>query len=263
MAPVADDEPQRLTLALPKGRIFDDAIPLFLRAGIDLRGLGSGGDRRLTFDLPSAVRVLLVKPTDVPTYVDHGIADLGIAGRDTLEEQQRDLYEPVDLRIGRCRMAVAEPRSRPVALRPGMRLRVATKYPRVAASHYRTLGIDPEIIPLQGSVELGPLTGLSDQIVDIVESGETLRQNDLIERATIFEVTSRLVVHPASLKLKTARIMAVIEVLRAAVAEHDAARSRSPTQRAAPTPAAEATVQAARASHGDPQRARSGKRARA
>jgi len=135
-----------------------------------------------------------------------------------------------------------------------MRLRVATKYPRVAASHYRTLGIDPEIIPLQGSVELGPLTGLSDQIVDIVESGETLRQNDLVERATIFEVTSRLVVHPASLKLKTERIMAVVETLRVAVAEHDG------TTPAATAPTLERTARGSRpAAH----EARSTRRARA
>lgn len=207
-----------LTFALPKGRIIKAARPLLAAAGIDLSAaLDDDGDRRLMFDLPGEHRVLLVKPTDVPTYVEHGIADFGIAGRDTLEEQSRDLYEPVDLGIGRCRMAVAEPSERPARLERGMALRVATKYPRVAARHYRRKGIQPEIIPLYGSIELAPLTGLADQIVDLVESGETLRQNQLVEVETVFDVSSRLVVHPASLKLKQRAVTAVIDAMAEAV----------------------------------------------
>ena len=175
------------------------------------------------------LRVLLVKPVDVPTYVEHGIADLGIAGYDTLMEEARDLYEPEDLAIGACRLAVAEPVARPVNLRRGMALRVATKYPRLALRYYRSRGIQPEIIPLSGSVELGPITGLSDQIVDLVESGETLRQNNLRETATILHVTSRLIVHPASLKLKQSAVARTICALRAAVA----ASPRSPLVRTA------------------------------
>lgn len=214
MARVADG----LTFALPKGRIIKAARPLLAAAGIDLGAvLDDDGDRRLMFDLAHGHRVLLVKPTDVPTYVEHGIADFGIAGRDTLEEQSRDLYEPVDLGIGRCRMAVAEPGDRPARLERGMALRVATKYPRVAARHYRRKGIQPEIIPLYGSIELAPLTGLADQIVDLVESGETLRQNQLVEVETVFDVSSRLVVHPASLKLKQRAVTAVIDAMAAAV----------------------------------------------
>src|SRR5690606_16905333 len=148
----------------------------------------------------------------------HGVADLGVAGYDTLCEEARDLYEPVDLGVGACRLAVAEPADRPVTLRRGMQLRVATKYPRLALRHYRSRGIQPEIIPLAGSVELGPITGLSDQIVDLVESGETLRQNNLRETDTILYVTSRLIVHPASLKLKQGPITALIAALRDAVA---------------------------------------------
>ena len=208
---------KRITFALPKGRILKDAAPLLAACGLSLDGVAQSGDRRLQFDVGSEFRVLLVKPTDVPTYVGHGIADIGIAGRDTLEEQSRDLYEPVDLEIGRCRMCVAEPRNRPVASAAGTRLTIATKYPRVAERHYRTLAIETEIVPLFGSVELGCLTGLADQIVDIVESGETLRQNDLVEVETIFPVSSRLVVSPASLKLDRARIGDTIEAVRAAV----------------------------------------------
>jgi ATP phosphoribosyltransferase len=211
MAPPTDPT---LTLALPKGRILAQALPLLARAGVDLAAAGPPG-RRLLVDLPG-LRVLLVKPVDVPTYVDHGVADLGIAGYDTLCEEARDLYEPVDLGVGACRLAIAEPRDRPVRLRRGMALRVATKYPRLARSHYRARGIQPEIIPLQGSVELAPLTGLADQIVDLVESGETLRQNNLREVETILHVTSRLIVHPPSLKLKQASVARLVEALRAA-----------------------------------------------
>lgn len=215
MAPVRE-RPQ-LTFALPKGRILDQARPLLAAAGLDLAALDAAG-RKLLVDLPGGERLLLVKPTDVPTYVERGIADLGIAGRDTLLEQGRDLYEPVDLAIGRCRMCVAEPEDRRAGLRRGMSLRVATKYPHCALRHYRGKGIQPDIIALFGSVELGPITGLADQIVDLVESGETLRQNRLVEVETLFEVSSRLIVNPASLRLKQAKIAGVIADLRRAVA---------------------------------------------
>jgi ATP phosphoribosyltransferase len=221
MAPRADG----LTLALPKGRILKQALPLLRRVGIDLAGVWEGEhDRRLLFELPArperpgGARVLLVKPVDVPTYVEHGVADVGIAGADTLGEEARDLYEPLDLGIGACRLVIAEPAARPTPLRRGMALRVATKYPRLTLNHYRSKGIQPEIIPLFGSVELGPITGLAEQIVDLVESGETLRQNNLREVETILYVTSRLIVHPASLKLKQAPITALITALRDALA---------------------------------------------
>ena len=210
-----------LTFALPKGRILKQALPLLKRVGVDLAAVWEGEhDRRLLFDLPGDARILLVKPVDVPTYVEHGIADVGIAGSDTLGEEARDLYEPVDLGIGACRLVVAEPAARPTALRRGMALRVATKYPRLALRHYRARGIKPDIIPLFGSVELGPITGLSDQIVDLVESGETLRQNNLREVETILHVTSRLIVHPASLKLKQAAVTDLIAALREVAAPH-------------------------------------------
>lgn len=211
-----------LTLALPKGRILAPALALLRAAGLDTGPVGlADDDRRLMLELPSSGgggwRVLLVKPSDVPTYVEHGVADLGIAGADTLEEQASDLYEPVDLEIGACRLAVAEPIDRPARLRRGMDLRVATKYPNLARRHYRSKGISPEIIPLYGSVELGAITGLADQIVDLVESGETLRQNRLVEVETIMHVTSRLIVHPASLKLAPDRLATIIDALRDAV----------------------------------------------
>ncbi|MCA9636912.1 MAG: ATP phosphoribosyltransferase [Myxococcales bacterium] len=213
MEPVAEP----IAIALPKGRILEEALPLLARAGIDLEGLVADAGRRLLLPTPLGGRVLLVKPVDVPTYVEHGIADLGIAGLDTLAEEDRDLYEPVDLGIGACRLVVAEPVDRPWIRRPGAELRVATKYPRLALRHYRARGIQARVIQLFGSVELGAVTGLADQIVDLVESGETLRQNHLREVETILKVTSRLIVHPASLKLKRARIEGLIDALRDAV----------------------------------------------
>ena len=209
--------PEALTFALPKGRILGPAVELLRRAGVDLGAVGRAQDRRLMLDLPDGGRALLVKPSDVPTYVEHGVADLGVAGSDTLREQAHDLYEPVDLGVGACRLAVAEPLDRPARLRRGMDLRVATKYPNLARRHYRSKGISPEIIPLYGSVELGAITGLTDQIVDLVESGETLRQNRLVEVETVMHVTSRLIVHPASLKLKPGPVARLIDALRTAV----------------------------------------------
>jgi ATP phosphoribosyltransferase len=231
MAPV----PERLTFALPKGRILDQAMPLLAAAGLDLASALQQAGRKLLFELPLsadgwATRIMLVKPVDVPTYVEHGIADFGIAGLDTLLEQGRDLYEPVDLGTGCCRLVVAEPAnsSSSSGLRRGMNLRVATKYPRCALRHYRARGIQPDIIPLWGSVELAPITGLADQIVDLVESGETLRQNDLVEVETIFQVTSRLIVNAASLRLKQPAVSHTIAALRRAV---EVGRRRAPQDR--------------------------------
>ena len=205
-----------LTFALPKGRILEQVIPLLRAANIDIESAIAGAGRKLTLDIEGGHRLLLVKPTDVPTYVDYGVADVGIAGRDTLEEQGRDLYEPVDLGIAPCRLAVAEPADSSIALRRGTRVRVATKYPNLAQRHYASKGIAAEIIPLYGSVELGALTSLADQIVDLVESGETLRQNGLVEVETVLHVTSRLVIHPPSLKLRPA-VSELIEAIRGAV----------------------------------------------
>jgi ATP phosphoribosyltransferase len=207
-----------LTVALPKGRMLEPTMSLLGRAGMDLSAVrGDLSGRRLVFDLPGGTRVLLVKPIDIPTYVEHGIADLGIAGRDTLEEQTRDLYQPLDLGIGACRLAVAAPRDHPSPLVAGMQVRVATKYPKITLRHYRSRGIQPEIIALYGSVELGAVSGLCQHIVDLVESGETLRQNRLVEVEPILEVTSWLVVHPASLKLKLDAVNSTIRAIRRAV----------------------------------------------
>lgn len=202
-------------VALPKGRVLGAAIELFGLAGHDLRAVQEE-TRRLVHECGS-IRVLVVRAGDVPTYVEYGAADIGVAGRDVLEEEERDLYEPLDLGIGPCRLVVAEPALRPVDLASHMHLRVATKYPTLTRRYLEERGVAAEIIKLSGSVELGPLTGLADRIVDLVETGETMRQNGLVEVETILEVTSRLVVNPASLKLRGAVVASLIDRLAAAV----------------------------------------------
>lgn len=204
-----------IVVALPKGRVLDAALDLFARAGYRLDSVKEE-TRRLVHDC-GPIRALVLRAGDVPTYVEYGAADVGVAGRDVLEEEERDLYEPLDLGIGACRMVLAEPMERPVDLASHMHLRVATKYPAVTRRYLEERGVAAEIIRLSGSVELGPLTGLADRIVDLVETGETLRQNGLVEVETILEVTSRLVVNPASLKLRGALVAGLIDRLAAAV----------------------------------------------
>jgi len=207
-----------LTLALPKGRVLDEAVALFGRAGIDLSRI-KDGSRRLIFELPAQkgvqLRVMVVRDADVPTYVEHGAADAGISGRDVLEEQGHDLYEPLDLGIGRCRLSVAEPEGF-VPPADG-HLRYATKFPSLTRRWLERTGGVAEVIKLQGSIELAPLCGLSDRIVDLVSTGETLRQHKLREVETLLEVTSRLVVNRASLKLRRVPIDSLLSRLRAVV----------------------------------------------
>ena len=161
--------------------------------------------------------MLIVRDTDVPAYVEHGAADMGIAGRDVLEEQDRDLYEPLDLGIGRCRMVVAEPEDRPVDERAQIHLRYATKFPEITRRHLQARGIVAEIIKLYGSIEIAPLVGLADRIVDLVSSGETLRQHHLLEVETIMDISARLCVGRAAAKLHGDRIDDLVARLRKVV----------------------------------------------
>lgn len=203
-------------LALPKGRILEEAAAVFARAGYDL-GPVFGDSRRLVHEC-GALRVLVLRSSDIATYVAHGAADVGVAGSDVLDEEARDLYEPIDLGIGRCRMIVAERADARVDERAQSHLRVATKYPRTTRAYLHEKGITAEVIKLSGAIELGPLTGLCDRIVDITQTGETLRQNGLIEVDTVAQVSSRLVVNPARLKLDGSRIGALIDGLERALA---------------------------------------------
>ncbi len=195
--------------------------------GIRIEGTNNLEDCCLVHDC-GLLRVLVLRSSDVATYVAHGAADIGVAGSDVLDEEGRDLFEPLDLGIGRCRMIVAEraeppPGNGPAAgwdelgERAQAHLRVATKYPRTTRAYLQRKGITAEVIKLSGAIELGPLTGLCDRIVDITQTGETLRQNGLVEIDTVAQVSSRLVVNPARLKLDGERLGALIEALERAV----------------------------------------------
>jgi ATP phosphoribosyltransferase len=205
--------PRPLIIAVPKGRILGALGPLLERAGIDASPLREN-DRRLVRPSPDgALAWVFLKPDDVPTYVEYGAADLGVSGRDTLLERKHELYTPVDLAIGRCRIVVAAPRGATMPDVP----RIATKYPRIAAEHFARKGVQAEIIAVHGSVELAPLVGLADAIVDIVETGATLRENNLDVLETVAEVSTLLIANRASYKLKAAAIRPLVERLRAAL----------------------------------------------
>jgi ATP phosphoribosyltransferase len=202
-----------VTLAIPKGRVTRALAPLFSRAGIDPAPI-LGDERRLIRESADGqLRFLLLKPDDVPTYVEYGTAEIGVCGRDVLHERRYDLYQPLDLGVGKCRLVVAAPPDRVMPAVP----RVATKYPRMATEHFASRGIQAEVIYVQGSVELAPLVGLADLIVDLVESGATLRDNDLVERETIAPISSVLIANPSLYKLRHAEIEPLVAKLRAAV----------------------------------------------
>ena len=204
-----------IVLALPKGRILDEAAAVFARAGYDLSPV-QGSSRKLIHDC-GPIRVLVLRSSDIATYVAHGAADCGIAGSDVLDEEARELYEPLDLGIGRCRMIVAERADARVDERAQAHIRVATKYPRTTRAYLQRRGLTAEVIKLSGAIELGPLTGLCERIIDITQTGETLKQNGLVEVDTVAEVSSRLVVNPARLKLDGDRLGALIDALERAV----------------------------------------------
>ena len=205
-----------LTLALPKGRLLRPALDLLARAGVE--GLPSDDSRRLLVpDASGQLRLLVLKPADVPTYVEYGAADVGIVGKDILLEQSPDLYEPLDLGFGHCRLVVAEPRELWERDDPAKWswVRVATKYPNLTRRYFSARGIQVEVVRLDGSIELAPLVGLAERIVDLVQSGETLRANGLVEVAEILPSTARLVVNRAAQKTAAPAVNRLLEMLRA------------------------------------------------
>ena len=210
--------PETITLALSKGRLAEQTFDLLEHMGIDCTDARDPGRRLVLWDRENAIRFILVKPSDVPTYVDHGVADLGVVGKDTLLEAGRPLYEVLDLGFGRCRLCIAGYPQAPEATVTHATFRVATKYPSIARSYYEARGRAIEIIHLHGSVELGPVIGLSDVILDIVESGSTLRANGLQVLEEVCEVSARLVCNRVSLKTKRDRIRPLIEGLEAQLA---------------------------------------------
>jgi len=208
---------ETLTIALSKGRIFKETLPLLAAAGIRPLEDPEASRKLILATNQPQVKLVVVRATDVPTYVEHGAADLGVAGKDVLMEHEGDnLYEPVDLKIARCRMMVA---GRPHRSPPGRRRRIATKYVRSTRRHFAAKGEQVEIIKLYGSMELAPLVGLADAIVDLVDTGNTLRANGLEPLEHIADISSRLVVNKASLKIKTAAVRALVAKLEAAVQE--------------------------------------------
>lgn len=198
-----------IKVAMPKGRIYKQAAELFREAGLFIPG-DVDESRKLVIPLPEiGMEFIMAKPVDVPTYVEYGVADIGIVGKDVLMEENRDVYELLDLGIARCRMSV-------IGLpewKPGIHQRVATKYPNVASQYFREQGQQVEVIKLNGSIELAPLIGLADRIVDMVETGRTLKENGLVEMESIFEITSRLVANRVSYRMKNSEIQAVCDAL--------------------------------------------------
>lgn len=202
-----------LKVAMPKGRIYDQAIDLFRKAGMAIPE-DFGESRKLIVPLPEAgMEFIMAKPVDVTTYVEYGVADIGIVGKDVLLENDCDVYELLDLGIARCRMSVIGlPDWKPVP-----HPRVATKYPNVASRYFREKGQQVEVIRLNGSIELAPLIGLADRIVDMVETGRTIRENGLVEMEPVFSVTSRLIANRVSYRMKHERIQQLCDLLQSVV----------------------------------------------
>ena len=210
-----------ITLALSKGRIFEETLPLLKAAGIEVLEDPDTSRKLILHTSRADVRVVLVRATDVPTYVEYGGADVGVAGKDVLlEHGGRGLVQPLDLNIARCRMSVAarDDFDYAAAVRQGSRIRVATKYTQVASQHFADKGVHVDLIKLYGSMELAPLTGLADAIVDLVSTGSTLKANHLVEVETIMPISSRLVVNQTALKTKVDLMGPLIRAIESAVA---------------------------------------------
>jgi ATP phosphoribosyltransferase len=207
-----------LTIAIAKGRLQDSAFEIFRRVGIVVAAEALASRRLLVDDESGRYSFIFVKPSDVPVYVEYGVADAGVCGRDVLMESRADVHEPLDLRFGHCRLVVAgkqETASRDYNLLATAR--VATKYPRVTRDYFERRGVPVELIELSGSVELAPVLGLSDHIVDLVETGRTLRENGLVVIDTIAESTARLIVNRATYHLKRAVVAELIETIKAGI----------------------------------------------
>jgi ATP phosphoribosyltransferase len=209
-----------ITFALPKGRIFDEIVPLLDAAGIKVAEDPSTTRKLIIGTSRPDVRLVIVRASDVPTYVQYGGADLGVVGKDTLLEHGGEgLYQPLDLNIAKCRMSVAVRHDFDYAgaVKQGSRIRVATKYMQTARDHFSNKGVHVDLIKLYGSMELAPLTGLADAIVDLVSTGSTLRANQLVEVEEIMKISSRLIVNQAALKLKREVIRGIVDAFEVAV----------------------------------------------
>jgi len=216
---------QGVAIALSKGRILEETLPLLARAGIVPSENPETSRKLIIGTNEHDVSIVILRAQDVPTYVQHGAADLGVAGKDVLLEHGGDgLYQPLDLRIGRCRLVVATRRGFDWAgtVQRGARIRVASKYVDTAREHFAAKGMHVDLIKLYGSMELAPLVGLADAIVDLVSTGNTLKANDLVAVEEVLSVSARLIVNPASLKLKRDRVKPLIDAIASAVAAEPA-----------------------------------------
>jgi ATP phosphoribosyltransferase len=208
-----------VTIALSKGKLLPPTLALFRQAGYSTYYVDDN-DRRLIVEYPDhGHRVLIVRPSDVPVYVEYGAADLGVVGKDVLLEQSPDVYEPVDLGLGICKLVVAKPNGQISIQRLSSKLRVATKYPNMTERFFNQQGLPVELIKLYGSIELAPLVGLADRIVDLVETGKTLKANNLVEEEIIAWSSARLIVNRASLKMKHTMVTEVITRIKKQVAK--------------------------------------------
>jgi len=206
-------ENMNLTIAIPKGRNLKPTIEIFKRVGIDLSE-SLGNDRKLIFkDENSGVSGIIVRDTDIPVYVENGAADIGISGKDQLEEQERNIYELLDLGYGKCRLVLAEPKELKEKDDPSRwtNIRIATKFTNLTQKYFLERGIHVEIIKLYGSIEIAPLVGLAERVIDLVSTGDTLKANGLVEVETIMDVSARLIVNRASLKTKHLLISGLVK----------------------------------------------------
>ena len=220
-----------VTIALSKGKLLPPTLALFRRAGFAAYHVDDS-ERRLILEFPDhGHRVLIVRPSDVPVYVEYGAADLGVVGKDVLLEQSPDVYEPVDLGLGVCKLVVAKPNGQSPVQRLSSKLRVATKYPNITEQYFNHQGLPVELIKLYGSIELAPLVGLADRIVDLVETGKTLKANNLEEEEIITWSSARLIVNRASLKMKHATVMDVVSKIKKQVVMAKGTKSSAKVKR--------------------------------
>ncbi|MCW2278021.1 ATP phosphoribosyltransferase catalytic subunit [Heliophilum fasciatum] len=212
-----------LTIALPKGKLYDEAIDLLAEAGLSTYGLKEDSRKLMFHHEAERLKYIICRPTDIPTFVEYGAADIGVVGKDTIVEQDKDIMELVDLKFGFCRFVVALPEeaARGRDLSQFNHRRVATKFPEVADAFFREKGMQVEIIKLHGNIELAPMVGLADMIVDIVSTGRTLRENNLVAVEEIFNATARLVANRVSYRLKHQRIQPLVEKVRQLVKDKE------------------------------------------
>lgn len=215
---MTSNDMEYLTIALPKGKLFDLSANMLAKIGYTAEGLSENSRKLVIANEAEKIRFIITKTADLPTYVEYGAADIGIIGKDVLLEESKDVYELLDLKFGFCRMMVAVPQAlKQEKLSDYAHMRVATKYPRIAETFFHSVGIQMEIIKLNGSIELAPIVGLAEVIVDLVETGRTLKENNLVEIAQIHPATARFIANRVSFKMKFDRINKMVEGLKALV----------------------------------------------